>query len=115
MKNSNPKLKDKFPTLELYESHSIFYNFRLLNGDIKTIIEYLYCSKIKEIENHQNKDNFKEYLIKQREFLEFLKEILKSQLSLNSNLKSEIKFAIARIKQLQNIILIYQKNEENTF
>lgn len=113
----NPELKDKFNSLELYGNPFEFLKFRLLNGDIKTIIEHFYYSKIKEIESRQSKDNFKEYLIKQKEFLDFLKDEFEARIELNSGIESEIKFAFSRAKQLKKIIekhlkhLVTKKNE----
>ena len=100
----NPELKDNFNSLELYGNPFEYYKFLLRNGNIKTGIEHFYYSKLKEIDSRQNKDNFKEYLIKEKEILDFLKDELKAQLHLNSDLESEINFAIARLEQLQNII-----------
>lgn len=108
----NPELKDNFNSLELYENPFEHYKFLLRNGNIKTGIENFYYSKIKEIESRQNKDSFKEYLIKEKEILDFLKDEFEARINLKSGIETEIKFAFSRAKQLQKIIDKHLKDLE---
>lgn len=100
----NPELKGNFNSLELYGNPFEYLKFRLLNGNIKTGIEHFYYSKLKEIDSQNHNENFKEYLVKEKGIINLLKLELNAQLHLKSDLESEIKFAIARLEQLQNII-----------